>query len=143
MDRNIYPTGKCFDDALELMMAILKENLDASNRVDRDVWENLYLVHGFTNGMGRPSAHAWLEDDRSGLVCFVGILDGKRENFAVPRDEYYRELKITDTTRYLYDDVLRLNRKHGHYGPWETKYQGFLRDSSVATDYKIDKIAGL
>lgn len=142
-NKTIHPTGTCFDDALGLMMAILKENETSPRRTQIRLRERLYLVHGVTMILGKPSAHAWVEYDHTGQVLFVGILDGKRENLAAPREEYYRELKVTATTRYLYRDMFRLNRATGHHGPWEERYKRLCKDTAVMTDYKIDKIAPL
>src|ERR1043165_3374248 len=79
---NIYPTGTCFDDALDLLVAVLKLNPQ---------WEpEIRLVHGICRAPdGHRYAHAWVEDDSDATCAFYGVLQGKRRLFKARRDEYY------------------------------------------------------
>jgi hypothetical protein len=125
------------------MMAILKENQESPDDVKASLRDDLYLVHGVTMITGKPSAHAWVEYDFNNTALFVGILNGKRENFSAPRDEYYRELQVVEHTRYRYREAFAFNRATGHYGPWNERYKKMLRASPQVDAYKIDRIGPL
>ncbi len=118
MGQLVYPTHVCFDDALDLLVAILKAHQDSTKEVQADLAGNLYLCHGITNTLDRPSAHAWVEDQKMDTVLFVGIIDGKRTNLKGDRQEYYDQLKVSFVKRYSYQQAYWLNRLTNHYGPW-------------------------
>lgn len=125
----IYPTGTCFDDAMDFLELRLRVDPGLANGA------GLLLVHGiatFTNGMneddrvGEPFAHAWVEEGPS--VWQAGILDGQRVVYAVDRNEFYAEMKIVDATRYTIREVWEQNVRSEHYGPWEPRYEALTRD---------------
>ncbi len=127
-DKSIMPTGKCFDDALELMNAVLKQALDWEPERQRELVRNLYLVHAVVKPNGSESSHAWLEHDASDLVYFTGILKGVRQHFVSPRGEYRRVLNVVEDTRYSYKEAVINNKAFGTYGPWVKRYQDLCRD---------------
>lgn len=78
---------------------------------------------------GERSVHAWVEE---GDLCWdAGILDGQHIRFSVEHAEYYAHYRVQETTRYTMADVLRENRRSGHYGPWRPEYQQLVRQPSA------------
>jgi hypothetical protein len=113
---DVYPTGKCFDDALDLMAATLKSCRDPRRRA------SLFLVHALCKAPDETLfAHAWLEEQ--GRVIFVGIQDGKRKVFIAERGEYRRSWQVQESVRYTFDQALALNHQTGNYGPWVERYR--------------------
>ncbi len=127
MPGTIYPTHVCFDDSLDLLVEILRAHEDDTDNVKRDLASNLRLCHGITNTLDHPSAHAWVEDLRTDVVIFIGILDGERTMFKGRRSEYYEELKVSWVKKYSYKQAYVLNRHSGHYGPWESRLKDLCR----------------
>lgn len=121
---NIYPTHTCFDDALDYLELVLRAQGRKSLR-------RLVVVHGIClhEETSEPFAHAWVEQGDE--VHHAGILRGERVWVTIPRDDYYRELRIQDTTRYTPLEAVRRNRATGHYGPWEPQYQALTRDGKM------------
>ena len=111
----IHPTHRCFDDALDLLWALLHEPAAQDAR--------LFLVHGLCLAPdGLPYAHAWLEDDADATVLSVGVIDGKTTAYSLPRTTYYAQTQVQERTRYPAQEALAANRATGHYGPWEARY---------------------
>jgi hypothetical protein len=98
------------------------EYLDARARSDGDI-DALVLVHAILVGpSGDRFAHAWVEDGP--IVVDAGMLDGgERAYYAAERAEYYGARTIEITTRYTPRQAYELNRRSGHFGPWEPAYQ--------------------
>ncbi len=113
----IYPTGHCFDDALDLIAALLQLAETPEVLADR-----LVLVHGICLAPdGKPCAHAWVEDgDR---CLFSGMLGGEQHVFAARHEAYYADLRVQEVTRYSVREAWAANRRHGTYGPWVPRYQ--------------------
>jgi len=103
----IFPTGTCFDDAIEQFGVLLDANKHAM------------LVHAICVGDdGTRYAHAWVEE--GGTAWDSGVLaDGRRLAYAVPVLEFYSARRVEQKWRYSPLEMLRANRKHGTYGPWE------------------------
>jgi hypothetical protein len=113
---DILPTYRCFDDALELIEARVKE----TPTLVRHDW-SIVLVHGICVGDdGTRYAHAWVEE--LGKVWDAGLVDGQRLYYAVARAEYYEAKRVEESTRYTLRDILRENRLSGNYGPWKPAY---------------------
>src|SRR5215831_16887173 len=115
---NIFPTHKCFDDALDYLVIVARNNPAELH--------TLTVVHGLgtaTSGpyQGESYAHAWLEQDDRCIEA--GILDSKRIWYMVDKREYYEARQITETTKYTVTEALRANRESGHFGPWVERYQ--------------------
>ncbi len=127
MADTIYPTGHCFDDALELISELVMEKPARAHDA------TLLLVHGIAvgDGNGVPKghryAHAWVED---GDLCWDGgLVDGQRIYYAVKRTEWYAARRIVHTTRYSVEQACRENFRSGHYGPWRREYRALCNDS--------------
>lgn len=128
--RTIFPTHRCFDDAMEFCEARARENHPS-------ISTTLRLVHGIIHvPIGQPaddeiqpgdeSAHAWVED--GDLVYDAGVLpDGRRVVFTAEKASYYEHYRIETCTAYTMWEVLEQNRASGHYGPWRPEYQALCR----------------
>jgi hypothetical protein len=95
-NEHIYPTGKCFDDALVLLVELLAEHPEAE--------PDLRLVHGV---LAEPEehSHAWVEDVSTATVLFTGIYKGIRRHFQASMAEYYVEMAVRETYRYTYSQA--------------------------------------
>lgn len=111
---NIYPTGTCFDDALDYLV----ENSEK------------YLVHGICRKDGEDYSHAWCESDDEAIG--FGLVEFKGEMttcvYYADKDEYYKRFDVQEKTTYDYDQALTLNHFYGHYGPWIQKYRRLCKD---------------
>lgn len=117
--KNMFPTGTCFDDAIDLMQRWIQANPTPE-------WhQRLRLAHGicirFEGPISRPFAHAWVESDGK-EVWQDGFLDGKRCSYSVDKAEFYREFGVLDFTLYTLREMALENLKYGHYGPWKAAY---------------------
>lgn len=122
METCIYPTGKCFDDALDLISQLLQ-----GAETPEALAERLVLVHGICLAPdGHPFAHAWVEDEDRCL--FRGILAGEAHYFAAPHAAYYADARVQEVTRYTVREAWAANRRHGTYGPWLPRYQALCRE---------------
>jgi hypothetical protein len=118
-EHSIFPTKHCFDDALEFVVAVLQANPAEVPALRR----SLKVVHGIcTAPDGHPYAHAWAEDDQTGLCYFRGIVRGELWYFGTPKDQYYAEVRVQERTRYSVRSAADHNKRHGTYGPWLPKY---------------------
>jgi hypothetical protein len=110
----ILPTFTCFDDATEY----IERRVTALPAL---VY-SLELVHGLAVGdAGEVYAHAWVEE---GAACWdAGLVEGQKVWYAVARDEFYAARRIRESTRYSCAQLLFLNRRFGHCGPWEARYR--------------------
>lgn len=128
---NIYPTHTCFDDALEMLCEAIKANPGAGES------DELLLVHGIClTPFGQEYAHAWVES-LGKLAWFMGILDGKRQQFAAKIPEYYNEMNVVKTTKYTPRQAWKENNKHVTFGPWIEKYQKLCRQKESSKCSKI------
>jgi hypothetical protein len=114
---NIYPTHKCFDDALDYLDFIAKTE-------GRDSLERHTLVHGIvvSSKNGIRYAHAWLEDG-DGNIIQGGILKGEKIYYAMSPTEFAEFLRVEEYTRYTPRQAVAENHRTGHYGPWVEKYR--------------------
>ena len=123
--RNILPTHTCFTDAMELLAEAIQSNEGSAES------NELLLVHAICLlPSGEEFSHAWVEC-LGKYVWFVGILDGKREQFAADLNEYYIDARVKETTKYTPIQVWQFNRKHVTYGPWEEKYQRLCKEKTL------------
>lgn len=117
----VLPTGKCFDDALDLLNDILKYNPECV--------ADLRLIHGIcTAPDGHHYAHAWVEDLATERALFVGLVNGERMNLAASREEYWTEVGMVERTPYTYRQAVIENRRHNHYGPWLDHYRRLCKE---------------
>ncbi len=120
----IRPTGTCFDDALDLIEAWVR------NEPHRVVHGTLRLVHGICLApdgpkRGTPFAHAWVEELVSGGATQIwqsGLLDGQRIAYSMELDEFEAKLRVQKCTRYTLPEAVRENHRTNHYGPWLPEY---------------------
>lgn len=122
-EATIFPTGSCFDDALEFISERVTEN--------RSAIDALLLVHGIAlipedqPEAGKPFAHAWVEEGAE--VWQSGILDGERIYFSAPKEEILPKLRVQEATRYAVREAHAENVRTKSYGPWLEKYQGLCK----------------
>lgn len=113
---HVFPTGKCFDDALDLLVTLLKEAGPDEGAV---LAHRLRLVHAACEAPdGHLYAHAWVENIAEREAYFVGIYRRARHVFVAPTEEYHREIHLRSLIRYSYAEAFVLNRIHNHFGPW-------------------------
>ncbi len=108
----IYPTHSCFDDAIDRL---------------QELGGAATLVHAICVGDdGTRYAHAWVE--HGGVVWDSGQLaDGRRVSYAADLLDFYRERRVQQKWRYTILEMLRENRRHGTYGPWEPDLRALCR----------------
>lgn len=126
--QTVYPTHQCFNDALEFFEELAKEK----NPVLR-MSGYLFLVHGVClTPEGESYSHAWIEQGHA-TVIFKGILHGKAQYFATPKEQYYDEMRVTpDVTRYTPTEALKENLASNHFGPWIQRYRDLCNDVKKA-----------
>lgn len=123
----MHPTGTCFDDALELLAFFIEE--------DKRRIETLVLVHGIClkppgyPREGAPFAHAWLEE--GDLVWSAAILDGVKVQFSCEGEDFRRQLRVQEATRYTPREASAENMRTNHYGPWVEKYRSLCKDAAA------------
>lgn len=127
MNRNIYPTHTCFDDALDMLEEAVIAHPDCVFTDEFKVVHAICLM----KGSDERYAHAWLEY-LGKQVWFRGYLDGKLETFAADIKEYYEDARVQEFTKYTPREVNELNKKFVTYGPWEEKYLRLCRDKKGA-----------
>lgn len=114
--RNIQPTHRCFDDAVDYIKERISEFPTSA------MMKALTLVHGIAVGdTGIRYAHAWVEENN---VCWdAGILDGHRIWYSVRREEFYKVRHIERFTAYTVREAVEMEQKTGvTCGPWDREY---------------------
>lgn len=117
----IHPTRTCFDDAVEILLAMVLAGQDH---------DQIKVVHGMIlsnepNHEGELIAHGWVECGPE--VFFRGLLDGKVVDISTTRREYYKRIQIVELIRYTPAEVADHAERAGHTGPWAepfTRYVG-------------------
>lgn len=114
---NLYPTHTCFDDALDLIVALVQSNPQLAYTAE------IKLVHAVCKSpSGVEFAHAWVERWEN-MCYFAGIIAGERGYYGAPKSEFYTEYNVQETTKYTVKEAYLYNRSTGHYGPWKKRYQ--------------------
>jgi hypothetical protein len=119
----ILPTGKCFDDAVELLEYLVDEN-PAVVTASRSLW----LVHGICEGYDDARtryAHAWVE--MADECIEAGILHGRRLFYVVACERYYAARRVVQATAYNVKSVCRENERTNSFGPWQAEYLALCR----------------
>jgi hypothetical protein len=125
MNRTIYPTHTCFDDALDFF-----------EHVEPKTFPAYRVVHGLaTDDEGQLFAHAWIEETPD-LVWQGGIIGGRRCYYAMPCDDFYRWMGVVRTSRYSAQLAAQLNASTGHYGPWRKEYAALCGGAGRITKRK-------
>ncbi len=113
---NYYPTGRCFDNALDYVTKVVGKPTDANFKKH----PTLYLVHAICSWTGHEYAHAWAEHE--GQVIEGKYLAGRLVYLRREKETFYAEMKVKACTRYSARDADKWNEKTNHFGPWEIKY---------------------
>jgi hypothetical protein len=118
----ILPTHTCFDDALDIIEANVRESPSLAHT------DELILAHGILlhPDTGEPFAHAWVEC--SGWVGQAGFLNGEKGVYGLPWENFAERMRPQDVTRYTVRQALEENNRSGHYGPWLEKYDALCRN---------------
>ena len=118
---DILPTGTCFEDTTWFF---IQEGIKYKRNQD-PMW---LLVHGICHHEdGRPYSHAWIE--HLDKVWFSGIVDGETVFLKASQSEFYREFKVTETTKYTWTQAVEADRcNRGMPPPWEPKYRRLCKD---------------
>lgn len=126
----IYPTEKCFDDAIDFLDTIMRANIHQP-----EIAEHFRLVHGILATEDEEEySHAWVEFRTDGtiIVIYSGIYEGEHCYFTMPRKEYYFYFRVRDITLYTIAEMLEENRKYENYGPWITRYRELCKNKGVS-----------
>lgn len=111
----LYPTHQCFNDAIELLDALMGAGADPLQ---------LRLVHAICEAPdGHHYAHGWIEDVEDGTAMWKALLDGIAINVCADAAEHRASMKILESISYEMTEVYRLNVESGHFGPWIEKYR--------------------
>ena len=126
MSISIHPTHSCFDDALDFLANLLRDNPGLADA------GTVHLVHGIllTPATSEPFAHAWVE--YSGAVWQCGILNGKRICYGMDPTEFAEKLRPQDVTRYTPRQAWKENERSNTFGPWVERYQELCRKPAEA-----------
>lgn len=138
MSKHLYPTGHCFDDALDFIERLAKTGALLST------WPASYcvVVHGICHipaGLGlrpedvggKPFAHAWVQ--LGSLVVQAGLLkrtdDPAKDRiyYGLQWEEFADLLKPSKVWRYSMQEVWQENERTMSYGPWVPELQVLLR----------------
>jgi hypothetical protein len=115
--QTISPTHTCFDDALDLISALLRARQITWNN------ERWLIVHALIKPANcRIFAHAWIERDER-IAVFSGTWDGQLAYFEASLAEYYAEFNPVRLTKYTVLEALAMNVRHWNFGPWEQCYR--------------------
>lgn len=118
----IHPTGTCFEDVTMQFAERIRDD-------KRLLVSDFFMVHGiclFPDG--RPYSHAWIEEGDK--VWFPGIFSKLGKGFGLTSvEEFYREYRVQERTRYNFRDLLEIGARLGNEPPpWEERYRVLCRD---------------
>lgn len=116
----ILPTGECFDDAIDIVQQMIRENPEIVHA------ENLFVVHAVCQSKsGVLWAHAWVEDRINDVDCVLwcGIMNGEKACLCTDLRDHYEFHRPTIVIKYTPMDVWRENAKTRHFGPWDPEIQ--------------------
>lgn len=118
----IFPTGTCFDDALEWLTELVKRS------PLRGFTPNLFLCHGICLMHGiDPYSHAWVEE--FGMVWFSGVIEEDKAMIKCDLKEFYDHFHVTEqVTKYTPWQAVEQNHAAENYGPWEQRYIDLTRE---------------
>lgn len=127
----IYPTHTCFDDAIEILCEIIKQDPGIIETTEFE------LVHAIVSPAGKELAHAWIERNRE--ICFwVGIVEGNQIVFASKRDDYRQQFNVVEEKRYTIREMWEENARHNNFGPWIEKYRALCgSDNGLAGEMEL------
>ena len=132
MNRTIFPTHHCFDDAAKFMNAVAEEG-------DVERLLKLRLVHGIVrfpddqeDHAGALAAHGWIEDGDT--VIEGGLLNGEFVYVQHAREDFYARCRVSSTTVYTALELVQNTKRHGYVGPWRTDLKRLLRTPTAERD---------
>lgn len=122
--KNIYPTGTCFDDAMDWFMKNYKDK------------NNLLLVHAICEkDDGELYSHAWCEHDNQAFG--FGLIEHEGEQvfccYCTDIKDYYDYFKVKKKSKYDITKVLLNNVLYKTYGPWRQEYLELCHDRKKKT----------
>lgn len=118
-----YPTNKCFDDCIEYLEALFRENKLPPT--------HMLLCHGIVKIVNtqKEYAHAWLEDLQNNHVLEFKIDDkGEKCALEIPRKAFYEVNNMREFTAYSMEGVAHNNLIHCTQGPWKDRYLEMCRN---------------
>jgi hypothetical protein len=121
----LYPTHTCFDDSLDLVLALVRENPDEVRK------QNVFLVHGVCLlPDGTPYAHAWVEIDEGGGITVLNAVlrDGMKVYGQFLKEQFYQTWRVEERIRYSLLEAYENCRQYDYSGPWEDRYRVLCRD---------------
>jgi hypothetical protein len=114
IDDTFYPTGQCFDDAIAILQDVAR----------REPWtlHRYALVHAIVmnpDTLARFS-HAWVErETTTGREVWQAMKwMGCKVVTTMSPEEHTRLLRPVREWRYTVEEVHRMNRLFGTFGPW-------------------------
>lgn len=125
----VAPTGTCFDDALDFIEQVAREQGlpgpgSTSAAVLQATFARMRVVHGICiDPSGTPYAHAWVEQDGTSVWQGGIAAGGVRVFYRQPLADFTAAHPVRECTWYTVAQALQLNRDHDHYGPWEARYR--------------------
>lgn len=126
----IYPTGTCFDDALDYLVTRVKADPRIAHERRVRLAHGIALIPEGQPGAGERFAHAWVEEADH---CYtMGILRGERVLVVHEHDAFYLRLRIERVTHYTIRQAYLENLRTNHYGPWKPEYLALCRNIQAA-----------
>lgn len=118
----LYPTGTCFEDVTQYFAQLVRED---NRRMESP---NFFTVHGICiMSDGTLYSHAWVEEN--GHVWFPAIFNGERGFAETTVDDFYKEFKVQDCTKYSFFDLVKMSMKTPRAKPpYEEKYRRLCHD---------------
>ena len=128
MKQNVLPTNTCFDDAMDFIMVLIRENKA----------EDIYLCHGLVTpdpkkniGNKKTYSHGWIYDEQTNSCMQWGILDGKKVGIRGDKGKFYADMGVHKITYYTPKQAMYYSWLYDFFGPWEPEYMKLCGDSSV------------
>lgn len=117
MGAKILPTHTCFDDTVEIITHLGKENPRCLKEIK--------IIHAIcTMPNGAPYVHAWVELGNEAM--FVGIIKKKKAIVTVDKPQYRESLKVQEVTEYGVFEAAVMDVKYG-YAPYKPEYRALTR----------------
>ncbi len=108
MPRHMAKKGDCYRLAL----------LHAAG-LDSEGEPGVMLCHGWAVSKGKRIGHAWVE-----LQGGAWVVECTHENRVFPGDAYRERFEVSGVVRYTPEDARALAVRSGHFGPWDSSFDG-------------------
>lgn len=108
-------TGECFEDCTLKFSEMIRDRRHRMN-------PSFFLVHGILRRKdGTRFSHAWLELDGK-VIESAYAEDGEKMALVEPAEDFYK--RVERSTRYTWENVLRVAAAHGDIPPpWDPEYR--------------------